>query len=159
MIADQYSGYTTWVDSMFKAVPDLGSYAAGWTAHPYGPQWNTSVDNLISQTRSKGAPDLPLWFTEWGVSSDDGRCLNDNFGWDKCMTYAAAADALTTTISGMRARYGSRLAAVYLYHAHDLKASGSSNDREAYFGALQLDKSSKGAYTTAVKSLLSTYAS
>jgi hypothetical protein len=51
----------------------------------------------------------------------------------------------------MRARYGSRLAAIYLYSTSDLKATGASNDREMYFGALHNDKSTKGAFTAEVR--------
>lgn len=157
LIADQYSGYTTWVDAMFEAVPNLDAYADGWTAHPYGPQWHRSVDDLIAATRANGARNLPLWFTEWGLASDGGACLSDNFGWDPCMSFAEAAQALNSTIAEMGERYGDRLRSIYLYHAHDLRDPGATDDREAYFGALRLDKSRKGAYTTAVENLLATY--
>jgi hypothetical protein len=153
-VGDQYSGYTTWADSMFKAVPDLAKYLSGWTIHPYGPRWATSIDNMLSSLRPYGAADLPIYITEYGISTDNGTCLTDNYGWDKCMTYSAAASALDGAISGMRKRYGSQLAAVYMYQAHDQRASGASNDREHFFGALKLDKSAKGAYTETVKALL-----
>jgi hypothetical protein len=54
----------------------------------------------------------------------------------------------------MRARYGSRLASVFLYSTSDLKATGASDDREQYFGVLRSDKSPKGAYTSEVISQL-----
>jgi hypothetical protein len=153
-VGDQYSGYTTWINAMFDAVPDLADYVAGWTVHPYGPKWQIPMDNMLAAMRSRGAVDKPLYATEWGISSDNGRCLSDNFGFDKCMTYATAATTLHDAIAGMRARYGSRLAALYLYSTSDLRPTGASDDREHYFGALESDKSPKGAYTTEVRSLL-----
>ncbi|HTA06683.1 MAG TPA: hypothetical protein VK774_09995 [Solirubrobacteraceae bacterium] len=154
-IADQYSGYTTWVNAMFKAVPDLGQRVAGWTVHPYGPNWKTPIDTLIADTAAHGAPNnVPIYATEWGLSTDNGRCLDDNFGWNKCMSYAEAASTLKQVIGEMRSRYGSRLAAVYLFQARDQQPTGASTNREYYFGALQSNQASKGAYTTEVQSLL-----
>jgi hypothetical protein len=153
-VGDQYSGYTTWINAMFDAVPDLADYVAGWTVHPYGPKWQIPMDNMIAAMHARGAVDKPLYATEWGLSSDNGRCLSDNFGFDKCMTYDTAATTLQTAIAGMRARYGSRLASVYLYSTSDLKPTGTSDDREQYFGALKSDKSAKGAYTSAITALL-----
>ncbi len=111
-IGDQYGGHTSWDEAMFRAVPDLGQRVAGWTVHPYGPEWWSEIDNEIAQTQAHGAPSsIPIYITEWGVSSDNGRCLSDNFGWNRCMTYQEAAEALGSTVAGMRARYGSRLRA------------------------------------------------
>jgi hypothetical protein len=153
-VGDQYSGYTTWINAMFDAVPDLADYVAGWTVHPYGPNWKIPMDNMIAAMKQRGAVDKPLYATEWGLSSDNGRCLSDNFGFDKCMTYSAAATTLHDALAGMRARYGSRLAAVYVYSTSDLRATGTSTDREHYFGVLRSDKSAKGAYTDEVKAQL-----
>jgi hypothetical protein len=153
-VGDQYSGYTTWINAMFDAVPDLADHVAGWTVHPYGPKWQIPMDNMLAAMRSRGAVDKPLYATEWGISSDNGRCLSDNFGFDKCMTYATAATTLHDAIAGMRARYGSRLAALYLYSTSDLRATGASDDREHYFGALKSDKSAKGAFTSEVSALM-----
>jgi len=156
-IGDTPGNWPQWLDAVFAAVPSFGSYVAGWTIHPYGPQsrWQPAIDNALTQLRGHGASDaIPLYLTEYGIASDDGRCLSDNYGWDTCMSYGAAADALNQAVSGMAARYGSRVAEIYLYQARDQKASGQSSDREAYFGALHSDQSPKGAYTTAVRTLL-----
>lgn len=140
---------------MFAAVPDLAQRVAGWTVHPYGPKWQTKIDELVSSTAAHGASStIPIYITEWGLASDNGRCLSDNYGWNQCMTYSEAATALSSTVSAMKARYGSRLAAFYLYQAHDQEATGASTDRESYFGALQSNQAPKGAYTTTVESLL-----
>jgi len=142
---------TAWVQNMFKAVPNLGSYVAGWTIHPYGPTWATRIDSTISSTQAAGSPDKPIFVTEWGISTDNGRCLDDNYGFDKCMTYSTAATTLHTALTGMESRYGSRLGGFFLYQAHDQYATGTQSGREAYFGALQSNKAPKGAYTTEVK--------
>jgi hypothetical protein len=145
-----------WANQMFKAVPNLGQLVAGWTIHPYGPEWQSRIDNLISTTQADGAPStIPIYVTEWGLDSDNGRCLENNFGWNDCMSYEEAATVLNSTISSMRARYGSRLAAAYLFQANDQQPSGVSTDMESHFGALQNDGSPKGAYTSVVESLLS----
>jgi hypothetical protein len=144
-----------WVNQMFKAVPNLGRYVAGWTIHPYGPEWQSRIDNLISTTKANGAPSLPVYVTEWGLDSDNGRCLEYNFGWNKCMTYAEAANVLSATVSSMRARYGSRLGAMYLFQANDQQPAGQATNLESHFGALQNNGEAKGAYTNIVESLLS----
>ncbi len=153
---DGGSGTPTWVNNMFAAVPDLASRVAGWTVHPYGPQWEATINRLVSSTKAAGAPStIPIYATEFGISSDNGRCLQENFGFNKCMSYAEAAGTLEADISAMRAKYGSRLRDVYLFQARDQQASGSSSEREGYCGALQANQGTKGAYTTAVENLLS----
>jgi hypothetical protein len=154
-IAGQTSGYTTWIEAMFRAVPDLGQRVAGWTVHPYGPDWQNAIDNVITDTRAAGAPiNVPIFVTEWGLSTDNGRCLSNNVGWNVCMTYQEAASTLASTVGAMRSRYGSRLRAFYLFQARDQQPTGASTNGEYYFGALQSNQASKGAYTTAVESLL-----
>ena len=72
-----------WVRDMHAAVPNLGNLAAGWTVHPYGPRasWEPRIARLISQTAGVGWPALPIFMTEWGISTDDGRSLSDNYDW------------------------------------------------------------------------------
>jgi len=148
---DNAQQQTAWVQNMFRAVPNLDDLAAGWTIHPYGPSWATRIDSTISSTRTAGARDLPIWITEWGLSSDNGRCLSDNYGYNRCMTYSEAASTLHNAVAGMQSRYGTRLGAFFLYQAHDQYATGTQSGREAYFGATQSNGTAKGAYTTEVK--------
>ena len=153
---DGGSGTPTWVNNMFAAVPDLASRVAGWTVHPYGPQWEATVNRLVSSTKAAGAPStIPIYATEWGVSSDNGRCVEENFGFNKCMSYGEAASTLESNIAAMHAKYGGRLRDVYLFQARDQQSTGASSEREGYCGALQTNQSTKGAYTTAVENLLS----
>ena len=155
---DANTGSLNWVNGMFNAVPDLASRVAGWTIHPYGPRtrWEPRIDRMIEQLRSRGVDRtrLPIWITEWGLSSDDGRCLSDNYYWNRCMTFAQAATALTTSVADMRARYGARLRALFVYQARDQYRPGYSTNREHYFGALRNDLSDKGPYSAAVRTLL-----
>lgn len=149
------SGSSIWVDNMFKAVPNLAQYVAGWTIHPYGPEWETRMNRLVQQTEENGAPNsIPIYVTEWGLATDNGQCLTGNYGWNRCMTYAEAATTLSRVVAEMRARYGSRLAAIYLYQAQDQSEPGVSDEREQYFGVLQNSGAPKGAYTAAVSALL-----
>jgi hypothetical protein len=151
--ADDWTG--DWVNAMYAAVPNLDDYVGGWTIHPYGTNWKARLQDLIVQTAAHGAPSsIPIDITEWGVATDGGNCLDDNYGLNKCMSYQEAANAVTNTEQAMRAQLGGRLGMFMLYQVHDQSASGSSNDREAYFGALQAGLQSKGAYTTAVQSLM-----
>jgi hypothetical protein len=146
---------TAWMDNMFVAVPNLGQYVAGWTVHPYGPGWAAIMDKVVSSAKADGASSaIPLDVTEWGLASDNGRCLDSNYGWNKCMSYSEAATTLGSTVSSMLARYPGRLEAFFLYDAHDLQATGTSTSRENYFGGLQSNGATKGAYTTTVESLL-----
>lgn len=144
-----------WVDSMVEAVPDLTRRVAGWTIHPYGPDWEHRVDRLVEQTADhEGGDDVPVHVTEWGVATDDGRCLSDNYGWDPCMTFQESADLLGEVTRGLRERLGDRLGSFYVFQAEDQRAPGATTDREHYFGAVRLDLSEKGAYSAEVRALL-----
>jgi hypothetical protein len=144
-----------WVENMFKAVPNLGQLVAGWTIHPYGPGWRPRLQALMSETAAQGAPStIPVDITEWGLTTDNGRCLEENYGWDKCMTYAEAGEDLTRTVKEMHEVLGSRFGMLLLYKIRDQRVTGTSTEREAYFGALQNELQPKGAFTTAVEQLL-----
>jgi hypothetical protein len=151
--ADDWTG--TWVNGMFSAVPNLGSYVTGWTIHPYGTSWESRLEDLVKQTAAHGAPSsIPIDITEWGLASDNSTCLSDNNGWNKCMSYNEAADTLTSTFSGIQHLLGGRFGMFVLYQVRDQETTGVTNDNQAYFGALQHELQPKGAYTTAVEATL-----
>jgi hypothetical protein len=151
--ADDWSG--EWVNGMYAAVPELTRYVAGWVIHPYGPTWRKRLEDLSKQTAAHGAPSsIPIDITEWGLSTDAGHCLDNNYGWNPCMTYVEAATTLSTIIGEVRAMLGARLGMFMLYQIRDQQPSGSSNEREYFFGALGRENQPKGAYTTAVQALL-----
>jgi hypothetical protein len=151
--ADDWTG--RWVDGMYSAVPNFDQYVDAWVVHPYGTDWSSKLSDAVRQTRAHGAPDsIPIDVTEWGLATDNGTCLNDNYGQDRCMTWASAANVLRTTVAQMRAQLQGRLRRFMLYQDRDNGYSGASTDREAFFGALQRNLAEKGAFSAAVRTLL-----
>jgi len=146
-----------WVNGMFEAVPGLARLVAGWTIHPYGPRsrWQESLDSLVSQTQARGAPaSIPIYITELGITSDNGSCLSENYGWNPCMTYAQAGQALSSTVNEIRERYAPRIRSIFIYQLADERPAGYANNREDYFGVLRDNGTPKGAYTATVRALL-----
>jgi hypothetical protein len=143
---DAGTGSPDWVNGMFSAVPDLATRVAGWTAHTYGPRssWQPLLDRLLVEMHAHGAPtSIPVYITELGIASDGGPCLSDNF-----------AAALKVTIGAIRARYGERVRAIFIYQATDQRRPRVDEEREHYVGVLTANRTPKGAYTAMVRSLL-----
>jgi hypothetical protein len=156
---DGGSASPAWVNGMYAAVPRLHRLVDGWTVHPYGPRerWEPKLRRLIRQTAARGAPRrIPIDVTEYGISSDDGAHLTDNYGWPANQAYRDAAAALHSAVAGMRGAraIGRRLRLFVLYSAHDLRPHRASHDREHYFGALRLNLRPKGAYSDEVRRLM-----
>ncbi len=154
---DGNCGCSTWVDGMASTVPDLGNMVAGWTVHPYGPKsrWQPRIDRLISQTAAKGwSSSIPIDITEYGMATDNGANLSNNYDWPTNQTYQQAGDALTLTISQMLAYapLASRLRVFTYYQGHDQQGSGTGQ-REHYFGVMRNDGSAKGGLTAAAIAL------
>jgi hypothetical protein len=145
-----------WMRGMYAAVPDLTSYVAGWTIHPYGgEQYNRErLAALISQTAERGASTIPIDITEWGVSTDGGDCVSFNEGLNTCMSYEEAAHELDGTVAWIKQLLGARLGDFFLYQVRDQQAAGATSNWQAYFGLLQHELQPKGAYTTAAQALL-----
>jgi len=139
-----------WITNMASAVPDIGARTCAFSVHPYGPRWQQRMAETVAALEAVGVQEGRLLVTEWGLSTDNGRALSDNYGWNKAMTYDEAAAVLRGVLAQMRLVYGSRLGAFFLYQAHDQYASGTQTGREAYFGGVKLDGTAKGAYTGAV---------
>ena len=69
------------------------------------------------------------------------------------MSYRSAADTLQSLVKDLEAT--GKVAEVMLYQTTDQQASGTTSDREAYFGLLQKDgTTSKGPVTRAAIRLL-----
>ncbi len=115
------------------------------------------MSELVKDTAKHGDTTLPIYITEYGISTDNGRCLSNNYDWPTCLTYAQAAADMHGAIADLHATYGSRLAALMIFVQRDQASSGSSSSRESYYGAYQMNGSSKGAYTAEVQYELSTY--
>ena len=152
-VSEDWTG--DWMKEMFAAVPNLGSYIGGWVSHPYGTQWKYKLENIIKQSAEHGASSsLPIDITEWGVASDNGRCLSENYGYNPCMSYQEAAETLRSVTGAIRSYLGPRLGLYLFYQARDQAVSGASTEREGYFGLLQHALQLKGAYTTAAQEVL-----
>ena len=94
---DANCGCDNWVSGMAGTVPDLGNMVAGWTVHPYGPvsRWKPRIDELISQTAAQGwSSAIPIDITEYGMATDNGANLSDNYDWPTNQTYQQAGDAV-----------------------------------------------------------------
>jgi hypothetical protein len=152
-VSEDWTG--DWMNGMFSAVPNLGSYIAGWISHPYGSGWRSKIEAIVKQAAAHGVPSsLPIDITEWGISTDGSTCVSENYGLNPCMSYAEAAEQLRKNVSEIKGLLGSRLGLFELYQVRDQQPAGVSHDREAYFGLLQHEDQPKGAYTTAVQELL-----
>jgi hypothetical protein len=152
-VAEDWTG--DWMNGMFQAVPNLGSYVAGWVSHPYGSGWKSKIEDIISQAKAHGAPStIPIDITEWGLATDNGRCLTENYGYNRCMTYNEAAETLRRDVTEIGALLGSRAGLFLIYQVRDQQPTGASSEREMYFGLLQHELQSKGAYTEAAEQLL-----
>lgn len=176
---DGATGSSNWVDGMFSAVPDLTSAnrVAGWTIHPYGlfdctatykpfSTCNTNNGNygdrrikrMLQQLSAHGAPDtIPIDITEYGISTNNGAALTDNYGWPVDLTYAQAAADLDMTVNSFinSPDYGSRIRLFLYYGIMDLNFNNpSDNDREHFFGAVNVNFGDKGAYTTEIRKIM-----
>ena len=137
---------SAWTDNVFAGAPDIDRHVIGWTVHPYGP--GVARDDPEStlhraDRQLAGRSTRPFWITEWGLATDDGRCLGDNYGWPRCMTYRAADAALRATIRAIRLRWERRperpVTAFFYYQYKDQRDPRISGRREHYFGLLQND--------------------
>jgi hypothetical protein len=152
--ADDTSG--DWMNGMYAAVPDLTKYVAGWTMHPYGGrEYNEyRYRALIRQATEHGASSVPIDVTEWGVTTDNGRCLEYNDGLNRCMTYQEAGQEVRSSFAWMKEMLGSKLVMFIFYQSGDQSPTGVTTNWQGYFGALRHDLQPKGAYTEAVEALL-----
>jgi hypothetical protein len=152
--ADDPSG-GRWLNGMYAAVPNLHDYVSGWVTHPYGSDWRGTLRTTRDRLAAYGAPSTIPWdVTETGLAVDDGRCVDDNYGWDTCMSYATAATTLHTIVAQLRADLGDRLRTLDLYRVRDLSAPGATSAREDYFGVQTVDLQDKGAYTAEARAIL-----
>ena len=146
-----------WVDGLYQGVTNLHTYARGWTVHPYGPSGVAKVSRMSSQAAAKGwGTSVPWYFTEWGLSTDDGLLIsNDNYGFSRTMTYTQAATQLTASVAEYRSLWGTRLKQFLYYMVIDGAAHGANTgvNRESYFGLLKSDGTDKANLADAARVL------
>jgi hypothetical protein len=155
--SDAGSGSGEWLSGVFAGLG--AARPVGWTIHPYPggvdaaatDGWGIPMmQRLVSGLESHGDFTTPIYATEWGVPTDNGRTLSDG----KHYTFAEAALMTTQHVGALRTASRGRLAQLLVYCGHDLAATGTTTNREEFFGTLTLSGGPKGAYTTAVAALL-----
>lgn len=148
------SGDPSWVNNLFVQEPGLAARVNGWTVHPYSPAWASNMNNYVSHLASRD-PNKPIDITEIGISTDNGRALNNNYNWPVNLTYSQAATSLQGVIVGMHQQsWWPRIRHWIYYQSLDNQDSGTSIEREAYFGGLQRLGQEKGAYSTQVRTIM-----
>ena len=136
---------------VMQAMKAVGVKPRAVQFHPYGPGWGNRLYDLKRDLADMGWTGTQIWATETGVASDNGRTLNDNYGWNRAMTYAEAATTTEQIVNGLRA---GGVARVMLYMGTDYAAPGTSSEREYYFGLTTSTNGDKGALTSKARSLL-----
>jgi hypothetical protein len=155
LLADADDPTGDWMNGMFAAVPNLGNYVGGWISHPYGTGAKSKLMGVINQTAAHGASSsIPIDVTEWGISTDNGTCVYENYGMNPCMSYQEAGEQLKRGVNEIKSMVGNRLGLFLLYQVRDQAPGGSSNNRESFFGVLQQSDAAKPGYTQAVQELL-----
>ncbi len=159
---DGGTGSSQWSDLMFSAQPNMKTMVDCWVVHPYGPPGGSGVaklDRMVATLANKGVSStVPICITEDGISSDNGRCLNNNYNWPLCMTYDQAGIGIKDKVNSLRAKsYGSRILTYIIYKGNDNKAPGTTSEREDYFGIKTNTSANKGGYTTAIFDLAKLY--
>lgn len=145
-----------WVNNLFSTVPTIGSLAAGWTVHPYGPDYLNRLTQFVAHLSSHGVTSAAIDITELGIATDNGKALGDNYGWPTNLSYATAAFDLQSVVNGIRnASFGSRVRHFMLYQAKDRQPpGGGSTDKEMYFGGLNNTNGEKGQFSTTFRAIM-----
>ncbi len=152
------TGYPTpstqveWIDSMYRAVPDLNNYFDGISIHPYsfprspdvyagpGDRWSFKrIGDIRAKFVAHGAADKGFWITELGwptCPANPGKCVSEA---DQA-TYLARAFQLITT------DYASFTQAVFVYNYKDPSSQSGSNT-EDWFGLVRPNGTPKPAWS------------
>lgn len=137
----------------FQAMQAIGVKPSAIQIHPYGPRYMNRLDDAKRDLTAMGwQNNTSIWVTEVGVSSDNGRQLDDNYGWNKAMSYNEAGDVLRTVTAGLAAGGVKR---IIIYMGTDYRDPGTSNNREYYFGLTQTNGSDKGSLSNTARQLFS----
>ena len=64
------------------------------------------MDQAVRDTAKHGDTTLPFFITEYGISTNNGQCLDSNYNWPTCLTYQQAADSLHGAIADLHQTYG-----------------------------------------------------
>lgn len=144
------------------AVPDFPAYVDGVTIHPYIDDVNRIKTMLARWASLGGSIDVPVWVSEWGIATDDGRALTPKepttgtiYGRPNNLTYEQAAGLVRPTFDRIAA--ACNLKAFFGYQDRDQREHGVSLDPEHYFGFCTLVAGNPGPpkepYTREFKAL------
>lgn len=132
-----------WLGRLTDADPGILTRADAVAAHPYniglGLEEN-ALDELSIALQAHKATDLPIWVTEIGWSTCGG---GDGGG---CVPEQRQARDLTAFLGMVRARYATRVPAVFVYRLRDLEVPAAA-EREGGFGLIRLDGRRKPAWS------------
>jgi hypothetical protein len=147
---NDFQTYREWIDAMYAAVPNLGSYFDAVAIHPYGdrgPDYYTPSGNVRWQVRrleqikakfaAHGDGDKHLWITELGWTTCTG--LSD------CVTEAEQAQFYTRMAEMVRTQYAGTIDALIFYGWRTL-GSGDPADKEQNYAIMRKDGSKKPAW-------------
>jgi polysaccharide biosynthesis protein PslG len=136
----------TWIDELYRAVPNLNDYFDAVSMHPYsgnrapdeaGDPWGFQrIAEARAAMERHGAGSKPFWITEVGWTT----CPNDP-QW--CVSEAQQAAYMERAAEMARTRYGFVEA---LFYYNFCSGEGNPADSEDFFGILHADLTPKPAY-------------
>lgn len=134
-------------------VPDIARYADGVKIHPYSSA-AARIATMYSQLATLGfPPDVPVWVTEYGISTANGRRLDGNYDQPLALTYAEAAARVRPAYDAIRSLVRNLAVFVWYQDIDQGEPTSTSTGREAWFGVFRRDATPKGEFTAAVKAL------
>ncbi|MBJ7332654.1 MAG: hypothetical protein JHC95_22360 [Solirubrobacteraceae bacterium] len=144
---------------VMKAMKAIGTRPGAVQFHPYGPGYANRLVQVREDLAAVGWSDTPIWASEVGVSTDDGRTMlqggtPNNYGWNTAMTYAEAANVTEQIVTGLKT---AGVARVVLYMGTDYRAHGETSEREHYFGLTTSTNGEKGALSAKARELFTKY--
>jgi hypothetical protein len=141
-----YGSNTSWMDTLYKLIPNLNDYFDAFAEHPYwyghepastGPAGPFGrIDTTRRRMNEHGANTKAIWITEYGEST--AECGEECVGEDTQAAHLKQMlDAIVT-----RSDWGVKMISVF-----QLRDRGTeSSDRERQFGLIREDGSPKPAY-------------
>jgi hypothetical protein len=149
-----YGNDTSWIDTLYKRIPNLNSLFYAFADHPYwyghapsqtgdGNSPFTRIESLRRKMAEHGAGDKPLYLTEYGESTAScGR---------ECVSEAAQAQHLQEMLNAAVNRTEWKVEMLDFFQLHDWAVN--SPDREQQFGLLRQNGTPKPAYAIAYEAM------
>jgi hypothetical protein len=137
---------TSWMDTIYKAIPNLNEYFYAFADHPYWYGVNPAtagndsplerIGTLRRRMNEHGATGKPIFITEYGESTADCG--------EECVSEAEQATHIQTLLNGILAHPEWGVEMISFFQLHDW--SSGSTEREEGFGILRADGTPKPAY-------------